>query len=855
MNNIFSPYMYLGIDPRTYKSSTNPQIMDVQTASTTTSELTLSYKLDFTPSGKNSLIVIVDGLTLEQKSYSLIDSTIYFEPPILENKTIEVRCFNTLDIKDLSTVNLSDVSNIIPNDKQILTWNDTQKKYIPLNVKDLLNTTNNLTSFDKIELQSVPNQMNFILPKVPDPDTKILVYKDGVLLNSSDYVIDGNVCKLNQAVPENTILSLLEFKKVINESTRLQDLSNVVGMNLPDGTLSISYNSSTNLFSLLPEQPPLLNVTSLPYQYISEQLPVSSVELPFTPTDTNSVQTYVDGVLCPDGYVTINGNIAYFSEFVEPGKIIKFISLQTKQDDFSLKTTNLLDIYPEKPKHGQILKFDENKNQYVPISIDFINNIVNTCHQFDILAYGGQTQIPLNYQPSPNNTSLVLLNGNYLRKDEFVLMNDTLQLAFELNVNDSVKVIIFDNEKDSSKNFVELSDINVDKSSLIGGEYVFYNKTSDKFEAIIPSFLNPSLSTVSDIKFDTNPKEGEVLVKSGDYWKNKTIGLSDLKDVNGDLPYHDYVFTWDNIKNKAIWKPAPNSSSGIDYTNAREGYVCTYVSTGKPIFLPIPSTPIPSVEQTIPSELLIPGNTFMVGSDKKLISFDINSILSNLSDKITDLYQKIDSGTSVLTGPLVPFSFTVNDTSTTSIMVTGVYTVNSKNLVFIGSLLQYNDQYTIISNSLKFIGNPIPVIPNTSIITVYKFELGTSFEYDINTQVLKSTYLEGNTIMVFDNGAFIPPDEYIIIDGNISFVENMPQSSIIEYVHFKTTNIDTETFVSDGIISNYTITGTIKNGISQFIVFVGKLYQPASSYSISNQILTFDTIIETGEKITIYHIK
>lgn len=852
-----STIVYIGATPTTKNNQTPTQASTVSTSSTVATADMIQYTLDFTPTNIKSILVFVDNTILGTTEYTLIGNVLYFDPPVKANSKIQVISFSTTEAKNLATLNLTDVSSVEPTDKQFLVYDKSTKQYIPANITDITGGIKSGTDITSTEVQSLPNQINFPLPFDYTSNSKIQVYKNGTLLGQSDYTINGNVCQLIQAVPEGIIISFVKFDNIVNDNTKLQNLSNVNGTNLPDGPVLFNYSGSTGLFTLEPAPVSNLSASQLTYQYIPETLPITNLELPYTPTDTNSTQVYIDGLILPDGSYTINGNIIYFSnEAIQPGKIIKVVSIQAKDNIQIFKTTDLYDYSTDVASHNQVPVYDATKQKYVPSTINFVQNVINTCRQSDIVAYNGQTNIPIGYTPSTNSTSLVMVNDVILRKEEYAIVNDTLIYNTSLATNDQIKIITFDNELSNALTMSSASDVNISSSNLTDGQALMYDSNSGKWSnRTIPS-TNLSLSNLSDIEFKTNPVEGDVISKTRDgSWTNTKPSIYGLKEVDSTLPYDGDVLTWDNIKLKALWKPSSGSSTGIDYTNAREGYILTYVSTGMPVFLPIPTTPVPSVEQTIPDELLIPGNTFMVGSDRKLISFDINSILSDLSDKITDLYQKIDSGTSLPPGPLVPFSFTVNDTSTTSIMVTGVYTINSKNLVFIGSLLQYNDQYTITSNSLKFIGNPIPVIPNNTIITVYKFELGTSFEYGIDTQTLKSTYLAGNTIMVFDNGAFMPPDEYTIIDGNISFIENMPQSSIIEYVHFKTTNIDTETFVSDGIISHYTITGTIKNGISQFIVFVGKLYQPASSYSISNQILTFDAIIETGEKITIYHIK
>ena len=197
------------------------------------------------------------------------------------------------------------------------------------------------------------------------------------------------------------------------------------------------------------------------------------------------------------------------------------------------------------------------------------------------------------------------------------------------------------------------------------------------------------------------------------------------------------------------------------------------------------------------------------------------------------------------------------DGSTVAFSVSSTIASENNTQIYIDGVYQSKDNYSTSGSTVTFTTAPpngaeIEVIHFVSVQGIIRTDSFTANGSDI-VFTSSLTILDENNTQVYIDGVYQSKDNYTTSGNNITFSTAPGNTSIVEIVHIKASDVSTisgDLFTGDNSTTDFTLSNTIEDENTTF-VFINGVYQEKSTYSISGTTLTFSTAPQSGYTIEV----
>ena len=297
--------------------------------------------------------------------------------------------------------------------------------------------------------------------------------------------------------------------------------------------------------------------------------------------------------------------------------------------------------------------------------------------------------------------------------------------------------------------------------------------------------------------------------------------LSNLTDVSSTTPTTGQVLKYNGTE----WAPGTDAS-GSGASNSFE----TIAISGQSSVV---------AESATDTLNLVAGSNIALTTDASTDSITIASTASGST--------QLNVEKNILTG----------DGSTVAFTVSSSIVSENNTQVYIDGVYQSKDNYSTSGSTVTFTTAPpngaeIEIIHFVSVQGVIRTD---SFTANGSDTVFTSslTILDENNTQVYIDGVYQSKDNYTTSGNNITFSTAPGNTSIVEIVHIKASDVSTisgDLFTGDNSTTDFTLSNAIEDENTTF-VFINGVYQEKSTYSISGTTLTFSTAPQSGYTIEV----
>jgi len=322
-----------------------------------------------------------------------------------------------------------------------------------------------------------------------------------------------------------------------------------------------------------------------------------------------------------------------------------------------------------------------------------------------------------------------------------------------------------------------------------------------------------------------------------------------------------------------------------DIPNIQQGYIWLGNSNGVPVATSHILSNLTDVSSTAPTTgqvLKYNGTEWAPGTDasgsgasNSFETIAISGQSSVVAESATDTLNLVAGSNITLTTDASADSITIASTASGSAQLnveknilsgdgsTVAFTVSSSIVsenntqVYIDGVYQSKDNYSTSGSTVTFTTAPpngaeIEIIHFVSVQGIIRTD---SFTANGSDTVFTSslTILDENNTQVYVDGVYQSKNNYTTSGNNITFSTAPGNTSIVEIVHIKASDVSTisgDLFTGDNSTTDFTLSNAIEDENTTF-VFINGVYQEKSTYSISGTTLTFSTAPQSGYTIEV----